>query len=655
MSRYRASTLYALRWDLILITTVTLLVALVAWLENPSVTPAEFDEMSGSRPPDRTEGDILLLLPDSPAAQATSLEDLDCSYGWFNSLWQEYGSFATALTRDLSPEVLAGRTAVVVPERVARNMPAAGVRAITDFAKRGGQVVLEQPNDVWVAVASSGLTGKPRRAQRITSVEGLGVHNEMRELLPKIPLQGKLLPAPAMQPFPQGPAILHIDDQPGWAVTPVGQGWVHTLYFNFGCSVTALQQGTPTREMTFGVEPTPLMHAEGRRALPANTDFTAPNADLLERALFTRLSIARPTPRLWLYPGDHAGAMIMTHAAPEASTAGLALAEAAHKAHASATVFAAADRFNTADSAIAEKISADIGLLWVRGVRRPLVVDSLGIGALRPFASELDLNTQFTRVNVILPETRPLRVSRVEESLWINDWATTFKQLAAARLRLDSSFGPDGGKSWGYLFGTGFPFYPLDERGLPLPLVEQPFLLNGSGVTPQRIEALLKASAEGFHQPVVINIPADIMRIDPAPGVLLGLRDAFQIAEKHHHWATSLGEFLDFLGARRKSVLTSQWSASERRLTITVNLLGSQADSLAPKGSDAPGQAVPGIAFPRIFETLEVESVTLDGTEVPLKSISTTGSSTDRILSAPAGRHTIVVRYKSPEAPPAVP
>lgn len=655
MSRYRASTLYALRWDLIAISTIVAVVGLILWLENPTVTPAEFDEMNGSRPPDRTEGDILLLLPDSPAAQANSLDELDCSYGWFNSLWQEYGSFATAMTRDLSPEVLAGRSAVVVPERVARNMPPAGVRAISDFAKRGGQVVLEQPNDAWVAIAASSLTGKPRRAQRITSIEGLGVHNELRELLPKVPLHGKLLPAPAMQPYPQGPAILHVDDQPGWALTQTGEGWVHTLYFNFGCTVTALQQGTPTRDLTFGTVPAPLLHASQRRAQPNNHEFTAPSADLLERALFSKLSAPRPTPRLWLYPGDHAGAMIMTHAAPDAATTGLALADAAHKAGASATVFTAADRFNSADAAIAEKISADIGLLWVRGVRRPLVVESIGVGAIRPFASELDLNTQFTRVNVILPETRPLRASRVEESLWLNDWATTFKQLAAARLRLDSSFGPEGGTSWGYLFGTGFPFYPLDERGLPLPLVEQPFLLNGSGVTPQRIEALLKNSAQGFHQPIVINIPADIMRVDPAPGVLLGLRDAFQLAEKHNHWATSLGEFLDFLGARRKSVLTSQWNPAERRLTITVNLLGSQADSLAPSGSDAPGQAVPGIAFPRVFENLEVQSVSLDGTDVPLKNIATSGSSTDRILTAPAGRHTVVVHYKFPELPPTLP
>lgn len=650
--RVRQSVAYALRWDLTIIAIAALVVTLLAWVRDPTVTVAENETVSGSRPPDRAEGDILLLLPDSPAAYAAQLDDLDCSYGWFNSLWQEYGSFATALTRDLSPEVLAGRATVIVPARVAQNMPNAGVRAIAEFAKRGGQVVLEQPGDAWTAIAASSLSGKSRKAQRITSVEGLGVHGELRELLPKIPLQGRLLPAPAMEPFPHGAAILAIDDQPGWAITRVGDGSVHTLYFNFGCSVTALQQGTPQREMSFGNTPSEYVHAETRRAQPGEAEFRAPLADLLERAVFTRISEDRPTPRLWLYPGAFAGALLMSHAAPEAARAGLALAEAADRAGASATVFVAADRFGAEDAAHAEKISADVGLLWVRGKRRPLVVDSVGVGAIRPFAHELDLNTQFTRVNVVLPETRPLRAVRVEDAEFVNDWATTFKQLAAARFRLDSSLGPDGGRTWGYLFGTGFPFYPLDERGLPLPLVEQPYLLSGSGVSATRIDTLLSASAQGFHQPIVVGIPADIMKFDPAPGVLLGLRDAFDLAAKHNHWATSIGEFLEFLGARRRSVLTSQWSAAERRLTITVNLLGAQADSLADKEVAAPGQAVPGVAFPRTHAGAEVESVTLDGDEYPLKRVATSGASTDRILVVPPGRHTIVVRYKSTELVP---
>jgi hypothetical protein len=654
MSRLRSSVLFALRWDLLAVSVIVLIAGLYLWLDEPTVRPVESDAVGGSRPPDRAEGDVLLLLPDSPAAKATNLDELDCSYGWFNSLWQEYGSFATALTRDLSPEILAGRTVVIVPSRVARNMPTAGVRAIGDFVKRGGQVILEQPGESWMALAASLSTGKPRRAQHITSIEGLGVHGDMREWMLQIPLTGTLLPAPVMAPFPTGQSILDIDDQPGWAVTPIGDGWVHTLYFNFGCTVTAIQQGTPVKDMVFGTDGLTETHAAERRSAPSLTEFPIPLADLLERAMLQRLSVVRPIPRLWLYPGDYAGAVLMTHSSADSSPAGLELAQAAHEAGATATVFVAADRFSTADAAVAETIEADIGILWVRGKRRPLVVETIGIGALRPIAAELDLNTQFTRVNVVLPEAKPLRAVRVEESEWTNDWATTFKRLAAARLRIDSSFGPNGDKEWGYLFGTGFPYYPLDERGLPLPVVEQPFVLQGAGLNPQRLERMLKGSSLGFHQALVVGVPSDIMRYDPAPGVLLALRDVFVLAKKHNHWATNLGEFLDFLAARRKSVLTSQWNGPEKRLTITVNLLGAHSESLVSENNEEKirvRESVAGVAFPRTFEGEEVESVTLDQNEVSLKSIATAGSSTDRILKVPTGRHTIVVKYRVPAEP----
>jgi len=126
------------------------------------------------------------------------------------------------------------------------------------------------------------------------------------------------------------------------------------------------------------------------------------------------------------------------------------------------------------------------------------------------------------------------------------------------------------------------------------------------------------------------------------------------LAKKYNHWATNLGEFLDFLAARRKSVLTSQWNGPEKRLTITVNLLSAHTESLVSENNEEKirvRESVAGVAFPRTFEGEEVESVTLDQNDVSLKSIATAGSSTDRILKVPTGRHTIVVKYHVPADP----
>ena len=104
------STLWrTLRWDLLALCVLLAGMGLYSLMSSSYVQLAKQESVDGSRPPDRTEGDILLLLPDAPSAEAKTFDEVDCSYGWFNALWQEYGSFASALTRNLSPEILAAR------------------------------------------------------------------------------------------------------------------------------------------------------------------------------------------------------------------------------------------------------------------------------------------------------------------------------------------------------------------------------------------------------------------------------------------------------------------------------------------------------------------------------------------------------------------
>jgi hypothetical protein len=246
--------LRALRWDFAFVIVLAGMWLGYELIQEPTFRAVESEATTGSRPPDSTEGDVLLLLPDSPSAPAEKFEELDCSYQWFNGLWQEFGSFATALTRDLSPEVLAGRSVVIVPYRVAESMPQNGIAALASFARDGGQLVLERPNATWSSL--TGVTGgkKLRHAQKITSVEGLDVRGPMRRHLPDVPLSGFMMRAPAMVPFPAGPTLIEVDGQPGLTVQTVGKGRVYTFLFDFGCSVTALQQGRPVEGMRFGLE-----------------------------------------------------------------------------------------------------------------------------------------------------------------------------------------------------------------------------------------------------------------------------------------------------------------------------------------------------------------------------------------------------------------
>ncbi|MFU8804925.1 MAG: hypothetical protein ACNA8W_14015, partial [Bradymonadaceae bacterium] len=635
----QSSILGALKWDIGFLLLLIVLVLGYAFLQKPRFQPAVSEAVSGSPPPYRTEGDILLLLPDTPAAEAATMEELDCSYGWFNSLWQQYGSFATALNRDLSPQILAGRSVVIVPRRVVETMPAAGITALSNFARTGGQVVVELPVAGWEPLTQVSTAGKLRMAQRITAVEGLGVHGPMREHLGDTPLGGPLLPTARLDQRPAGPVIFEVEEQPGLLVQPLGKGRVFTILFDFGCSVTALHQGRPTREMKFGLPEGPaLIPASDRVAHERLVTSHVPYADLLKRALFDRFSESRPLPRLWPYPGKHAGAFIMTHPTPDQPRAAMGYADWARKQDGITTLFFASDRLSTTEAALAAQTRSETGFLWVRGLEREPNAEAIGVGALRPFVRELTLNQQILQLQARLPPGQQVRLGHVEGTLFDRDWASTFKKLAAGNLRVDSSFGPSESAHFGYLFGTGMPFYPIDDRGLPLPILEQPFVLHSGSLTPARLKRMLVNSEAHFHQAITVSLASDAMATDPSVGILLGYRDAFLMARAHRHWATTLGDFIDFLSARRQSVLTSQWSTSKRRLTISVNVLGARL----PTYEDG---AVAGIAFPTRFEGEEILKVVVDGKDIAMRTLGTSGPGLERILEVPPGRHTISVYY----------
>ena len=631
-----------LKWDILLVIVLALGAVGYSIIRDPFVGDASEARTEGSRPPDRTEGDVLLLLPDSPAAPAEGFDSLDCSYGLYNSLWQFYGSFATALTRNLSPEFLAGRNVVIVPKRVARAMPSNGISALASFARKGGQVVLEQPGDGWERLTGISTSGEVRPAQNITSVEGLGVHGRMRTHLPDVPLAGDLQPSPPLDPWPEGASLLDVDSQPGLIGKRLGQGIVYTFLFEFGCTVTALQQGLPDAKMHFGPSPGEgLQPTYQRTAAEKMLTASVPYADLLEHAFFHRLAEFRPLPRLWPYPGSHSGALMYVHPTPTNLRPSLGYLDYARKQGVHSTLLVASDRVSRTELGIVRQTGADIGLLWVRGIDRPKSVETVGLGAIRPYARELSLQHQKRRLDAHRVGDNRVRIVRSESATHLNDWATTFRRIAAANLRVDVSFGPTEEDQHGYLFGTGFPFYPVDRQGLPLPVLEQPFVLEGPNLNRERMAGLLRNSEDYYHQSLTIGLPSNAMKKNPGPGILLAYRDAFDLAEKHGHWVTSVGDFTDFLSARRRSVLTSQWDENKRRLTISVNLLGARVRSLK-KG------AFPGVAVPRTHDHEEIERVIVDGEERNLRNMPNTGPGFERIIELTPGRHTISVFYATP-------
>lgn len=645
-----------LRWDIAAVLLMLLLWGGYRAMTNPWIQPAEERTVEGSRPPDHTEGDVLLLLPNRPAARAESLDQLDCTYGWFNSLWQHFGSFATALTRDLTPGLLAGRHTVIVPRRVTDDMPSTGIDALESFVRDGGQLVLEHPNINWQSLTKLTVGSETTTAGSISSLEGMGIHGPTRRHLPDVPLAGRLMAGPSLDPWPQGGSLLEIDGQTGAALRRVGDGLVYSLLFDFGCSVTGLQQGHPDEQMTFteagdSGNNHDLLPAIERAAADRMQTAEIPYADLLERALFRRLSNHRPAPRLWPYPARRRGAVIVVYPSPETARGAKVFSEYADHQGARGVPLLAGDKASEEIVETFESRGATPGLLWVRGLTRPPTTTTWGIGPFEPYGWERSLVSQRRQLGAYLPNDEQPQLVRTEDARLAPGWAETFSQMAAGSLRIDVSMGPTSADNWGYAFGTGFPFYPIDTRGLPLPLMEMPFVLHGPNLTPERLDTLLTRSDEYYHQSLTVSLPSNVMRDDPSADIMLTYRDLFEEARSHRHWLTTPSEFAQFLSSRRRSILTSQWYPDDRNLTISVNLVGTRIQT--PGGPSASDQTqteatTPGVAIPRRFEGQQIDSLSVDGDARDPGRASVSGPGDELIISVPTGRHTIDVTYEPP-------
>lgn len=631
-----------LRWDLLALVVIVALAMGFAAIQNPSFQPAESATSPGSKPPDRSEGDVLLVVPMAPAAQATSFDTMDCTFSWFNALWQHFGTFATAPKDAINPQLLAGHSVVILPSRVAAGVSSTAREDLEKFTRQGGQLIIETPREGWEPITGISTVGAITRARSVTAAEGLGIQGPQRDELLKVPLSGRLLPAAELEPRPSGPVIFDVEEQPGLVVEPLGDGHVYSLLFDFACSLLAMHQGKPTRELEFGPpDGEPWLASEERVAFEELLTTPIPYAEVLQRALFDRLPEARPMPRLWPFPGHYSGAAMTIHTAQENPRAAFGYADRARKQDASSTIFAAPDYFTAQHVGLTETVNADVGLLWVLGQQRPPITEGVGFGAIEPWARELNLERQKTKLQSRMADGKTISQVRTEGTLWRSDWDTTFRTLAAAGLRIDTSFGPSESSHYGYLFGTGMPFYPLDDRGRPLPVMELPFAFDGASISSTRLQQLFEVSQSGFHQPIVVSLAADAMQREPSVGILLGFRDFHGLARDHDHWLTTVADYSDFLTARRHSVITSQWSPHQARLTISVNLLGARLSS-------APDGAIPSVAIPTRYQGREIDRIEIDDEDVEFDTATRSGFDDERLVQLPPGRHVISVFYEPP-------
>jgi len=390
------------------------------------------------------------------------------------------------------------------------------------------------------------------------------------------------------------------------------------------------QQGTfvpPSQAARRGVPPGQIQTTD--LALPGPACPREPFADRQERLLWAQVGQRLLLPAWWPFPRAAAGVVALTYDEEGFGDRSAWMAEQTAAAGLGATFFVLpAGGLTPAGARRLVALGGDLQVHWNRGFFGQRTDVPLGLGPFIFARSELSLAEQRAAVEELLPPPRRIWLNRNHGLLWDAPWATSFRQLAAAGLLADSTYGPAGPGRCGYLFGTGLPFRPLDRSGFPFALYEVPFLFQDDEEYTAAFQLeLLQRSQAGDHQLLTVIYHTNTMARVPAADRIQRWLDLPAQARATEHLVLDLGTFLRFYWARNQSRLLSSFREGVLQVDAEAVAAGLtlRLPEVAPDGT-------------------RPVALRLDGQPVPLAT--TVRRAGSLLLPLERGRHAVTVSYR---------
>ncbi|MHB8078500.1 MAG: polysaccharide deacetylase family protein [Candidatus Krumholzibacteriia bacterium] len=546
---------------------------------------------------------LLLLPPAAPAGNAARFATLDCAQAWGNWLLQEFGSLRTAPVADWAGVDLAGCALVVVPEGCAEQLDDAAHDRLEAFARDGGVVLYERS---WRGRTADAAGAAPVRLTTAWLADGLADSLTLARLRATpfaAPLPRQPEPPAAWLPLVRVAAAGAASGESVVAVSlgPRGAGGILLVDLPLARQLVVWQQGLPADDFTI-----PLRHrAEAGvrfcqpNALVADAgllDTLHPHADAWERLLAACVERVRPVPRLWYFPAAFDGAWAMTHDDENFGDLSRWMTTEERRRGVASTMYVIPQKITAQGVAGLASDGADLALHWWRGwsgdMTRPV-----GLFGWHPARRIASLVEQRDRLQT-LGAPRPITGNRVHGLMWDPHYTRDFRRLEAAGFTLDSTSGPAGPRQLGYVFGTGFPFHPLDTDGRPFRLLEVPYLYqDDENWRPDLDETLLRDSATSLHELLVPLYHATTMRWQPSAAVMDGYLASFASVRRWNHWPTTLEGYRAFWARRAATPLVrgarpGEYAAATAPADSLALMVPAGARALAADGSEPPGRAV---------------------------------------------------------------
>ncbi len=482
--------------------------------------------------------------------------DRDWSLSWMNTIHQEVGPCAVLDADSLVEGAPARYGLLVITAGAAPRLSPRAIDALGAWLDAGGLLVAELPAAALAPL--TGVTPKPGASGAARHHRDLAADARFlaaRPGLDRLPLYTRREDAGALAEDVL--VLARLEGEPAVLARTRGAGTAVTLLFDFGLFLTATQQGRPEEDYSLRSRYPeilkPRLESNDLMSAAEYHDNAVPIADVLERALVQYLRARALLPALWYWPGGAPGVYLMTHddEAAGARAAWMPEDEAARGIPSTCYYIATPGLGRSVIAPVASG-GHTIGLHWNREMR-----EVAGLPVLGPFLREVSLARQAARLEGALPAGARLRHNRLHYLQWDDRYAKTFAELAAAGIEMDASYGPDY-HCKGYLFGTAFPFHPLDCSGMPYPLLELPYEHSEmeAGADSAYMAALALASRRGDHAAIVSLFHPPFWAWEPSVATYRFWRALPAQMAAAGHPAVSMDRVLDFERAREATALS---------------------------------------------------------------------------------------------------
>ncbi len=498
----------------------------------------------------------------------------DWSAAWIDTFEQEIGPITVATPNSLTQSILERSRVLILTASVANSVPDPIIGKIRDRVRDGMIVVLERPSGKLRETFSADGRGGNRPATSISFGPSFGPNDVA---LKKIPLFGSFVASTGTRE--KSETFLAYNGAPTIYSIPIGDGFALTVEFEFGKQLVSLQQGIPNDDFTLDKKDDlrPFFRTEDLVANPSLIGESIPFADLLERTLVWKaIGGLTPLAAIWPFPKNADGVLVFLHDDQSLGKQAFWLSKLESENDAKSTYLFSYDALSEADFA---KEKNEVGFLWKIGNDSSELQERMGVLGWNPLTRPMGIAAQH-KTFLERSGTKRITTSATAESNWLDLWDEPFRQLASAKVRIDTSYEVE--KTSGYHFGTGFPFLVLSRDGIPVGMREQPVVLPYGATRGPILKTLLEDSAQENHQAITSRIPANAFAGDIDPSAFKSWTQIFETARQHNHAMMSVGSYDIFLRARRVAEMRSRFKENVL-LPSLPSLPGTELSDLEPK------------------------------------------------------------------------